>query len=235
MGTLAVRLGVPVIKASKGLSPSSHFPVGFRLPVDSASHDAARHAWRTSWYRCASSATSLPTNCHDSSLPRYRSEHKMQTNRSLRINSSGQFEIYTQTIGQVRYSRVQTLRIVRFPYPIYSGRFLPILALEACVQPLGLEQQTHQGVEPSPRRRKRSLCETNKSCCHGHRPLSVGPCLPYSLSQTGTPLLGLHYQTSSLLWMPPTPHCHRPLPRFLHFSEGAHSLCANGRFSLVTA
>ena len=36
MGTLAVRLGVPVIKASKGLSPSSHFPVGFRLPVDSA-------------------------------------------------------------------------------------------------------------------------------------------------------------------------------------------------------
>lgn len=33
---LAVRLGVPVIKASKGLSPSSHFPVGFRLPVDNA-------------------------------------------------------------------------------------------------------------------------------------------------------------------------------------------------------
>ena len=36
MGTLAVRLGVPVIKASKGLAPSSHFRVGFRLPVDSA-------------------------------------------------------------------------------------------------------------------------------------------------------------------------------------------------------
>jgi hypothetical protein len=36
MGTLAVRLGVPVIKASKGLAPLSHFPVGFRLPVDSA-------------------------------------------------------------------------------------------------------------------------------------------------------------------------------------------------------
>lgn len=30
------RAGVPVIKASKGLAPSSHFPVGFRLPVDSA-------------------------------------------------------------------------------------------------------------------------------------------------------------------------------------------------------
>src|SRR4029077_19077913 len=30
---LAVRLEVPVIKVSKGLSPSSHFPVGFRLPV----------------------------------------------------------------------------------------------------------------------------------------------------------------------------------------------------------
>jgi hypothetical protein len=36
MGPLAVRLGVPVIKVSKGLAPSSHFPVGFRLPVDSA-------------------------------------------------------------------------------------------------------------------------------------------------------------------------------------------------------
>ena len=48
MGTLAVRLGVPVIKASKGLAPSSHFPVGFRLPVDSARQGAARHAWRTS-------------------------------------------------------------------------------------------------------------------------------------------------------------------------------------------
>ena len=36
---------------SKGLSPSSHFPVGFRLPVDSASHGAARHAWRTSGRR----------------------------------------------------------------------------------------------------------------------------------------------------------------------------------------
>ncbi len=30
---VAVRLGVPVIKVSKGLSPPSHFPVGFRLPV----------------------------------------------------------------------------------------------------------------------------------------------------------------------------------------------------------
>ena len=38
MGTLAVRLEVPVIKVSKGLSPSSHFPVGFRLAVASASH-----------------------------------------------------------------------------------------------------------------------------------------------------------------------------------------------------
>ena len=44
MGTLAVRLGVPVIKASKGLAPSSHFPVGFRLPVDSARQGAALRA-----------------------------------------------------------------------------------------------------------------------------------------------------------------------------------------------
>ena len=34
------------MKASKGLAPSSHFPEGFRLPVDSARQGAARHAWR---------------------------------------------------------------------------------------------------------------------------------------------------------------------------------------------
>ena len=34
-------------QVSKGLSPSSHFPVGFRLPVASACHGAARHAWRS--------------------------------------------------------------------------------------------------------------------------------------------------------------------------------------------
>jgi hypothetical protein len=33
---LAVRLGVPVIKASRGLAPPSHFPARFRSPVDSA-------------------------------------------------------------------------------------------------------------------------------------------------------------------------------------------------------
>ncbi len=49
--TLAVRLGVPVITASKGLSPASHFPVGFRLPVASARQGATRHAWRTSGSR----------------------------------------------------------------------------------------------------------------------------------------------------------------------------------------
>jgi hypothetical protein len=44
---VAVRLGVPVIKASRGLSPPSHFPYRFRSLVDSARHGAARHAWRT--------------------------------------------------------------------------------------------------------------------------------------------------------------------------------------------
>jgi hypothetical protein len=47
MGTLAVRLGGPGITAAKGRAPSRPFPVGFRLPVASASHGAARHAWRT--------------------------------------------------------------------------------------------------------------------------------------------------------------------------------------------
>jgi hypothetical protein len=34
-----------------------------------------------------------------------------------------------------------------------------------------------------------SLCETSNSCCHGHTPPSVGPCLLHPLSQTVTPLL----------------------------------------------
>ncbi len=119
--------------------------------------------------------------------------------------------------------------------PIYSGRFIPFLAREARVQPFRVKQQTHQGVESYLRLRTRSLCETNKSCCHGHSPLSVGPCLPYSLSQANTPLLGPHYQTSSLLWVSPTSDSHFPLPRFLHLSEGAHFLCADSRISLVTA
>lgn len=35
---VAVRLGVPVIRAPRGLTPPSHFLVGFRLPVDSAGY-----------------------------------------------------------------------------------------------------------------------------------------------------------------------------------------------------
>ena len=67
MGTLAVRLGVPVIKASKGLAPSSHFPVGFRLPVDSARQGAARHAWRTS----SSPGGLLPRGPHQNRTRRF--------------------------------------------------------------------------------------------------------------------------------------------------------------------
>ena len=67
MGTLAVRLGVPVIKASKGLAPSRHFPVGFRLPVDSARQGAARHAWRTS----SSPGGLLPRGPHQNRTRRF--------------------------------------------------------------------------------------------------------------------------------------------------------------------
>jgi len=70
----------------------------------------------------------------------------------------------------------------------------------------------------------RPLCEMSKSRCHGHNPLCVGPYRPYSLSQTGAPLLGPHYQTSSLLWAPPTSDSHRPLPPLLHLSKGARFL-----------
>ncbi len=48
MGTLADQLEVPVTKASRGLSPPSHFPARFRSLVDSICYSAARHAWRTS-------------------------------------------------------------------------------------------------------------------------------------------------------------------------------------------
>lgn len=44
---VAVRLGVPVTWAPRGLSPPSHFPASFRSPVDSAAHGAARRARRT--------------------------------------------------------------------------------------------------------------------------------------------------------------------------------------------
>ena len=40
--------------------PSRHFPVGVRLPVDSARQGAARHAWRTSGRRQASSGPDPP-------------------------------------------------------------------------------------------------------------------------------------------------------------------------------
>ena len=40
VGTLAVRLEVPVIMVSRGLSPPSHFPGRFRLPVEQ------RQSWR---------------------------------------------------------------------------------------------------------------------------------------------------------------------------------------------
>jgi len=43
--TLAVRLGVPVIKASAGtFTRQVKFPVRFRSPVTASGHDAARHA-----------------------------------------------------------------------------------------------------------------------------------------------------------------------------------------------
>nr|VFK60100.1 MAG: hypothetical protein BECKTC1821F_GA0114240_10411 [Candidatus Kentron sp. TC] len=47
VGTLAVRLKVPVTRVRRGLSPPSHFPGRFRLPVTSARHGVSRHAWRT--------------------------------------------------------------------------------------------------------------------------------------------------------------------------------------------
>ena len=47
MAALAVRLAVPVIEARRGLPPPSHFLAHFRLRVQSTSHGASRHAWRT--------------------------------------------------------------------------------------------------------------------------------------------------------------------------------------------
>jgi len=44
---VALRLGVPVTKAPRGLSPPSHFPLGFRLAVLCAIARASRHARRT--------------------------------------------------------------------------------------------------------------------------------------------------------------------------------------------
>ena len=102
--TLAVRLGVPVIRVSKGLSPSSHFPAGFRLPVASARQGATRHAWRTSGSR----ATSPPPRplrtvratftAHGSSL-----EKALQsTRRSTDFAPIGADSLHCQELGRRR-------------------------------------------------------------------------------------------------------------------------------------
>jgi hypothetical protein len=111
-----------------------------------------------------------------------------------------------QTAGQIGDPILQIHRILRFPYPIDSGRLLSVLALEAGVQPLRVKHQTHQGIEPRLRLLTRLLCETSQSCCHGQNPLCVGPCRP--------DLLPAHYRRSSLLWVAPTSDRLRPLPRF---------------------
>ncbi len=84
MGTLADQLEVPVTKASRGLSPPSHFPARFRSLVDSTCYNAARHAWRTS-----SRPRELP--------PQYRVTGgsyppPVPTERSVRISRTTLFE-----------------------------------------------------------------------------------------------------------------------------------------------
>src|SRR5262249_25533842 len=104
---------------------------------------------------------------------------------------------------------------------IDSGRLVCCLALEARVEPFGVIQHPHQRAVLSLRALSRPLCETNKVSCHEHSPLGVGSCFPYPLSQTDAPLLPPHYQSSSLVWAPPTSDHHRLLPRCLGLSEGA--------------
>jgi hypothetical protein len=64
---------------------------------------------------------------------------------------------------------------------------------------------------------------------------SVGPCLLRSLSQTGIPLLRPHYQTSSLLWMPPTSNRYALVLAFYTWSLGTWLPPRHGRISLVSA
>jgi len=70
----------------------------------------------------------------------------------------------------------------------------------------------------------RPLCEMNKFGCHAQSPLGVGACFPYSLSQTGAPLLPQHYPRSSLLWAPPTSHRHCFRPRCSGLSGSAYAM-----------
>ena len=82
--------------------------------------------------------------------------------------------------------------------------------------------QTHQRGIPSRRVGFRLLCETNQFRGHAQSPLSVGACLPGSLSPPDTPWLHQHYPASSLLWVSPTPHRLWPRSRGLDLSEAAH-------------
>ncbi len=68
------------------------------------------------------------------------------------------------------------------------------------------------------------LCEMNRFGCHAHSPLGVGACFPYSLSQTGAPLLPKHDPRSSLLWVPPTSPRHGFRPRCSGLSGNAHTM-----------
>jgi hypothetical protein len=84
--TLAVRRGVPGIKVSKGLAPSSHFPVGFRLPVASAvlalrAMPGARHG-RDAGY------PALPVQTRTGSFPASGSSVPLASAQSKTIVSS---------------------------------------------------------------------------------------------------------------------------------------------------
>jgi hypothetical protein len=126
--------------------------------------------------------------CHNISAMR-RFVPGSSQNRTWSVTPSG---------SQFESSTVEQGRGHVFPHPIDSGRLASILALEAFTQPFRIAEQPHQGVEPHPRLFACHPCETLKFGCHGQSPLGVGPCLALALSQTATPLLGPHYQASSL-------------------------------------
>ena len=105
----AAALVAPVTWASRGLSPPGQFAVGFRLPVDSASHGAARRARRTN----KRAQTGEPAWAQDE-LTKKRSDYQMETTS------------YCQLVVPVAVSRKVRLPLP-FTTPIWvDGARLPV-------------------------------------------------------------------------------------------------------------
>jgi hypothetical protein len=104
---VAVRLGVPVIEVPRGLAPPRHFPIRLRVSVDSATHGAARHAWRTQHKEAAEAASFLR---NFGLRAEARNPQEMARLRALRFGGQPSPDMRAK-VGGRREDRTRDLRI----------------------------------------------------------------------------------------------------------------------------